>query len=358
MRNLRIAFLAYNLGQGGAERQLFYIIRTLVSQGCYPDVFTFYGGGFWEEPLRELGVQVIPLGAQNKFVRLWKLIHFIKRGKYHYVHSQQFGLNLYAFVSSLFSGSSCIGSIRNNLISEVHGSGLFGLGWLSLLLPARIVANSINGMENAKKYLRNPKTIYFLPNAVDTDMFSPDKYDNPRMPFKVITVGTVWKPKRVDRVIQIAEMLKHDMENKIIFEIIGDGDELDAMVSLARSKGLLNSIVFFKGRSGNVVSEYRNANALLLTSDYEGTPNVILEAMSCGLPVVAANVGDVQKIIANRKTGFFVERENLTQMAAIIRNLYQEPILCLTIGQQAREYIIRNHSRAILVDKLTELYSS
>jgi len=357
MEKLRIAFLAYNLGQGGAERQLFYMVKTLVSQGCYPDVYSFYGGGYWETPLRELGIRVIAINERNKIVRLWKLVRLIKQGKYRYVHSQQFGLNLYAVVSSLFSGSSCIGSIRNNLISEVHTPDLFGLGWLSLLLPARIVSNSMKGMENAKKYLRNSKSIYFLPNMVDTEVFFPGESRKPDDTFKVITVGTVWKPKRVDRVLEVAEILKATgNERKIIFEIIGDGDELDAMINLAKSKGLLNSMVFFKGRSENIASEYRDANALLLTSDFEGTPNVVLEAMSSGLPVVASNVGDVPEIIADGETGFYIECGNIKKMAQRIAALSQDAVLCSKVGRQARDYILKNHSQAMLSQKLTALY--
>jgi len=347
---------AHNLGQGGAERQLFYIAKALIQQECFPDVFTFSEGGYWEAPLRELGVRVFSITERSKVARFKKFVNFIKRGNYQYIHSQQFCTNLYAVAASLLGNVKCIGSIRNNVISEIRDMGL--MGWFSLILPMQIVANSKCGIENATQYFRNPKTIYFLPNVVDTDVFSPEALRNPTNLFKVVTVGTVWKPKRIDRVIEIAEILKQRAERNIIFEIIGDGDELNWMMALAKSKGLLDSMVFFKGRSGNVASDYRNADALLLTSDFEGTPNVVLEAMSSGLPVVASSVGDVSRIIKNGETGFFVEHQDLMKMANIIEMLSQNPVLCSSVGRKARSYILENHSQVMLAQKLTQLYSA
>lgn len=354
MDNLRIAFLAYNLGQGGAERQLFYIVKTLVQQGCRPDVFTFYQGGYWEVPLRNLGVRVISINERSKVARLKKLVMFIGKGNYHFVHSQQFCTNLYAVAVSLLCGVSCIGSIRNDVISEMHDMGF--MGYFSLILPNRIVANSNQGVENAKKYFRNPKSIHLLPNVVDTDVFFPGRPRSQFDTFKVITVGTIWKPKRIDRVIEIADTLKHRAKRKIIFEVFGDGDQLKTMIGLANSRELLNSMLFFRGRSSDIASKYREADALLLTSDHEGMPNVVLEAMSSGLPVIASRVGDIPEIIVDGENGFSVQRENITKMADIIETLSEDRVLCSSISKKARELVVNTRSPEQLAGKLAELY--
>jgi glycosyltransferase involved in cell wall biosynthesis len=358
MEKLRIAFLAYNLGQGGAERQLFYIARALVEQGCHPDIFTFHQDGFWEGPLCNLGLRVVSINERRKTAKLRKFAKYVSLGNYHFVHSQQFCTNLYAVAASLICSINCIGSIRNDVISEVRDPDLGVLGWFSLILPAQMVANSRLGIENAKKYLRNPKSIHFLPNVVDTSVFFPCKSRNQSDPFKIITVGTVWKPKRIDRVIEIANILKHRAKRKIIFEVFGDGDQLDIMINLARSRELLDSVVFFRGRSGDIASNYRQADALLLTSDHEGTPNVVLEAMSSGLPVIASRVGEIPEIIADGENGFSVEREDMTKMADIIEALSGDRNLCLSIGTKARELMVASYSPARLAERLAEIYSS
>jgi len=355
MKNLRIAFLTYNLGQGGAERQLFYITKALVELGFHPDIFTFYEGGYWESPLRKLGVRVVLVNERSKVARVKKLLKFIGQGNYHFVHSQQFCTNLYAVTTSLLCGVSCIGSIRNNVISEVSDMGL--MGWFSLILPKQIVANSSQGVENAKKYYRSPKNIHFLPNVVDTDVFFPGRPRSHIDPFKVITVGTVWKPKRIDRVIEVADILKHRVKRKIIFEVFGDGDQLKAMIELANSKELLNSMLFFRGRSSDIASMYREADALLLTSDYEGMPNVVLEAMSSGLPVIASRVGDIPEIIVDGENGFSVHREDITKMADIIEAISEDRAYCSSIGRKARELVLNTRSLERLPGRLAEVYS-
>lgn len=354
LSGLRIAFLAGILKQGGCERQLYFMAKALCEAGCRPDVFSFDQGEYWEAPLKDLGIRVVSITEKSRIARLKKLQTCINQGNYDYLHSQHFYTNLYALAVSLFRNTRCIGSIRNDAISEVNGLGI--MGWLSLILPPRMVANSYLGITNAKKFGRKPENIFFLPNFVDTDIFFPDKAKKDRDYFKVITVGTVWKPKRIDRVIEIAKRLHQRTQKKTIFEIIGDGDQLDDMIKLARSKGLLNSVVFFKGRLQDVAPVYQEADTLLLTSDHEGTPNVVLEAMASGLPVVASRVGDIPNLVVDGITGFSADRNDIEKIVDGIQTLSNNKELCMTMGERARAYVLSNHSQNNLTRRLTELY--
>jgi glycosyltransferase involved in cell wall biosynthesis len=353
MSRLRIAFLAGMLGQGGAEYQLYFIIKTLCELGCRPDVYTFSQGEFWETPIRDMGIKVISITEHGRISRVVKLVGYIKQGNYDYIHSQHFYTNLYAVIVSWICKTNCIGSIRNNTLSEVEGMGF--LGWLSLMLPKYMAVNSYTGIENAKKFLRKSNTLIFLPNFVDTRNFIPNNSNKDNKIFKVLTVGTVWKPKRIDRVIEVAELISQRCEN-IVFEIVGDGDQYDTMVELAKSKNLLKSTVFFVGRSHNIASVYKSADMLLLTSDHEGTPNVVLESMACGLPVLASRVGDVPELLLDGITGFTVEKTDITKMAEIIELLSKNRQLCVSIGLRAREYVLNNYSKERLLDGLSKLY--
>lgn len=352
--DLRIAFLAGNLGQGGAERQLFYIIRALIRQGCSPDVFTFSESGYWEKPIHDLGARVIYIHQSGKIQRLVMLLKMVKRGNYHYIHSQQFYLNLYALSLSWLRGATSIGSVRSNLISEIRDMGL--LGWPSLMLPTHVVVNSKGGITNIKKYFGNFKNTYYLPNVVDTNLFFPNRQARSGKTFKVIVVGTVWRPKRIDRVIEIAALVQRWGKNNIVFEIFGDGDQLDEMTYLAKSKGILNVNLFFKGRSANIAADLRAADLLLLTSDFEGMPNVVLEAMSSGLPVVASSVGDVPELVIDGETGYCFEKEQIGDMALAIQKLSEEPATMVSMGNNARDLIEKNYAPENLTERLARLY--
>ena len=94
----------------------------------------------------------------------------------------------------------------------------------------------------------------------------------------------------------------------------------------------------------------------MLTSDHEGTPNVVLEAMASGLPVIASMVGDIPRLVVDGETGYSIEKDDLERMAGCIEVLSKDKQLCVTMGKRAREYVLNNHSQENLAKRLTELY--
>src|SRR5438874_13644107 len=75
LRGLRICFLAGTLGQGGAERQLYYILRALKDSGVAVRLLCLTQGEFWENPIRELGVRVVWVGQKKRhFARLARIV--------------------------------------------------------------------------------------------------------------------------------------------------------------------------------------------------------------------------------------------------------------------------------------------
>lgn len=95
----------------------------------------------------------------------------------------------------------------------------------------------------------------------------------------------------------------------------------------------------------------------MLTSDFEGTPNVILEAMASGIPVVATSVDGIASIIKNGHNGFLVDKNNEDEFALFILSLMYNPELRKTIGKQGLEFVRANHSLKSLPDHLSNLYN-
>lgn len=354
---LRIAFIAGTLSQGGAEKQLFHIIEGLLALGCKPDVFTFDESGYWVQPIRGLGVNVIHIPAVDRFERIKYLYSYINREKYDFVHSQHFYTNLYAVVACLFSRTVSIGSLRSDAISEVKGMGIFGL--LSLTLPSILVANSHNAIKNASTFFIRNKRLFYLHNFVDLTKYKPpDNKDRlNKKPFKVIIIGTIWKPKRIDRVIEIALIINQKkLDPGVIFEIVGDGEQLNEMKALSEKYGLLNKSVFFKGRRNDIPKLLREAEILLLTSENEGTPNVILEAMANGLPIVATSVGEVPFLVNKSACGHVFSQDDLEGMADSIISLINSPEKCKSFGENGRLFIQKEFSDNSFRKRLLTLY--
>lgn len=102
----------------------------------------------------------------------------------------------------------------------------------------------------------------------------------------IISVGRVTLQKRFDRIIEIVSALKERLNFK--WFIIGDGDQKASLVNTVKDKGLDDYIIFL-GPSSNPYCYMANADLLVVTSDYEAQPMVILESLTIGTPVVSTD---------------------------------------------------------------------
>jgi glycosyltransferase involved in cell wall biosynthesis len=251
-----------------------------------------------------------------------------------------------------------IGAMRNDGRSEVSESGSLG-GWLNLHLPRTIAANSQIAMQYAISQGIPALRLYFLPNVVDTDWFKSSGPCSKGL-LTLIAVGRLVKQKRLDRFISIVSRLRTDFRLNVRGLIVGPGcqneDLRPELENQARSLGLFPDIIQFRGGVSDIRSVYHEAAACVLTSDFEGTPNVLLEAMASGLPVVATNAGGVSGIVRHGQTGFLLEPDDLEGLAAALAELIKNSELRTTMGQRARAYVEENHSLHRLPAYLGGLY--
>jgi glycosyltransferase involved in cell wall biosynthesis len=103
-------------------------------------------------------------------------------------------------------------------------------------------------------------------------------------------------------------------------------------------------------------SIYQQSTIFVLTSEHEGTPNVLLEAMASGLPVVATRVGGVPEIVQHGCTGFLAAKDEINELTSAILALARNPQLAIEMGARARAYIEQTHSVHQLPAHLADLY--
>ena len=121
--------------------------------------------------------------------------------------------------------------------------------------------------------------------------------------------------------------------------------------------GLSSESVEFHGLKSDVAGFYHNADVFLLTSDWEGTPNVVLEAMASGLPVVATRVGGLSALIRHGETGYLVDREDESSLADAVLDLAQHREKRIAFGKRAREFVEQHHALPHLAEELGHLYN-
>src|SRR6185369_11670187 len=122
--------------------------------------------------------------------------------------------------------------------------------------------------------------------------------------------------------------------------------------------GLRSDALRFLGRIPDMSSTYQQATIFVLTSEHEGTPNVLLEAMATGLPVVATRVGGVPEVVQHGRTGLLVSEDNLDELTNAIVELVRNPHRARDMGGRARAYVEQTHSVHQLHVHLAGLYDA
>jgi glycosyltransferase involved in cell wall biosynthesis len=204
-----------------------------------------------------------------------------------------------------------------------------------------------HGLKN--KYLK-------IGNVVDTNLFVPHQ-NKILIPFKFVHVSTVNdKEKNITGIIKAAE---HLLQKNISFtiDIVGDGPERAAFEELAMQKKLLNNIIFFHGFQlpEMVAKIMANAHCFILNSNYEGLPCVLLEAMSCGIPVITTNVGAIPEII-DRKQGIIIEPNSSEALCNAMQDMVEnyKEYDCVEI----REIIIQKYAYHAIAKDFDNIFKS
>ncbi|MCI0336625.1 MAG: glycosyltransferase [Acidobacteria bacterium] len=356
LSQVNIAFLAGTLGQGGSERQLFYLLRALKQNGARSRLYCLTRGEFWEETIRDLGIPVIWIGQHpSRFLRLARLINEIRTDRPAIIQSQHIYTNIYVVAAARALGLREIGALRNDIIMSPRSVGRI-MGKLSLHLPRIVAVNSQAAISKATRMGMPASQIRLLRNVVDTDHFTPAPRaeDGTKM---IAAIGRLVRQKRFDRMLSIIARVRVQSRYPVRAMIVGDGPLRSQLEEQAAELGLSDAIEF-KGTVTDIRVIYRAADALLLTSDWEGSPNVVLEAMACGLPVVATGVGDVPEIILEGETGFLARPEDDEKLVAGLLELLHNPPLKIELGRRAREHVVAEHSPQQLPHRLQNFYEA
>jgi glycosyltransferase involved in cell wall biosynthesis len=353
--SLRVAVVAGTLGQGGAERQLFYLTTTLHRIGVEVRVLSLTRGEYWEERLHEAGIAVEWVGQRAaRAARLLAVTQAARRHRADLIQSFHFFANPYAALAARALGRPDLGAIRSSGQGDLDSVGP-AMSRLCVRLPRVLVANSEAALTSLQHHGIPRHRLRMLPNVIDLDAFTPSAGRRERKPFTVVAIGRLSAQKRFDRALRVFARFQAAATTDVRLVIAGAGSEAPALATLTRELGL-GQRVTFTGPLADVRPLLAEADCLLLTSDYEGTPNVILEAMASARPVVATAVGGVDALVEAEETGLLAEPDDEASLSAALTRLVKDPRLCARLGRQARLRVERRHSLGQLEDRILAIY--
>jgi glycosyltransferase involved in cell wall biosynthesis len=352
----------------GAEQQALNLSRMLVSKGIPVSVLT-------------RSIKNEKNFEQINGVKVYREIHVIDKGKW-------FGIS-YILSSFYFLFR------KRHTYNIIHCHIANGLGYIAALLikflfnKKVIVKVALSGPKSDFKMLKKTRLnriclkmlhnvdkviticswskkealnedfpeskISFIPNGVNTDHFIPSPAAECSSN-KITFLGRLNYQKGIDTLLLAFSSLVIN-KPELQLEITGEGPEKTNLLKMAEDLKITNKVIFH-GENTDPYAFLLSSSVFVLPSRSEGLPNVLLEAMSCGLPVIASNVGGNLDLIQSGKNGILFEEGNYEQLSSAIETILDNKQLKEKLGKNARQAIVKDYSMEITVSKYIELYTS
>jgi glycosyltransferase involved in cell wall biosynthesis len=362
----RIGYVIGQLTRGGAERQLYELLRGIDTNNFRPIVYCLSEK---TEPfgdlIKEMGVELRVLRQRCHFdvARIRELVSLLRRDRIEILHSFLFKANAYAWPAQLLSGVP-------HLITSVRSCNTelgFLQRWVNRLAFRSSDVVICNGHAVRSFVARRfgvpiDKSIV-IHNGIDLRRFetSLEPGVTNGLPSNaedkvVITVARLVPEKDLQLFIEAAKLVTNEYAN-VRFLIVGDGPRRSELMRYA-SDNALDRTIFFLGERDDVPRLLANADVFWLTSKWEGLPNVVLEAMASGKPVIAREVGACSELIDHGETGFLVQDRDAKQFARYTLDLLTNPALSREMGAAGKAFARKEFSTARMIQATEALSRS
>jgi glycosyltransferase involved in cell wall biosynthesis len=266
--------------------------------------------------LRARGVPVTIFARRSSadLARLCALARALAADRVDVVHGFLDAANAYAFLAGRMLRKPTVLSLRNELLMVV---GMRAAALRAMLRRAdAVVANSGAG----KRFLvdtvgADGERVFHVPNIVEPCTAAPERRTGPPL---VGCVGRLVDQKRFDAALRAFPRVRAAVPEARL-EIVGDGPNRDALLAAARTLGVEDAVSFV-GAVDDAASRMARMSCLVIPSAFEGLANTALEALSLGVPVVAAPVGDLATVVIEGRTGILVSDVSPQPLAdAVVR---------------------------------------
>jgi glycosyltransferase involved in cell wall biosynthesis len=379
---------------GGAENQAFEIAKGLVKKGYSVTVFSNYLKSYSKKETYEK-IKIIRLKTFIKndntkinsslnifFFNLILIFHLLKprrsRLVFYFWGIDLFGIS--AFYLKLIGTRTYIRTATpsaNEIGGNYKNIKFFCLRKFLIKTFYRYVAISTEIKQN---YLANNiqlHKIISIFNCVNENIFFPIEH-NQKLSLKkdlslnnedtiyLLFCGHFYKTKGLDFLIDSVIELDKVLENKKVeLLVLGSSNFIDKSSSVEKNvihkiktNSLKRTSIRFLGQVSNQYKYFQIADIFILSSKSEGLPNVLLEAMACGIPCISTNVGGVPDIISpNKNNGLLIEYGDIDHLNKSILKLITDKNLYKTISINARKTIESDFSSEVIINKYISIFN-
>jgi L-malate glycosyltransferase len=267
---------------------------------------------------------------------------------------------------SAYLARAMLAPLRLPFVTTLHGTDITLVGSDRSYLPiTQFSIEQSDAVTAISEYLqavtleefRVQRTVEVIPNFVNCDVFEPADGECRRSEFasddeKVLVHLSNFRPvKRIPDVVEIFDRVRRRIAAKLL--MIGDGPERTVAEWMVREKGLMGDVIFV-GKQNQVQTLLNCADVMLLPSEIESFGLAALEAMACGVPVVASRVGGIPEVIDDGVEGYLVPSHDVETMAERALAILTDADRREQMGRAAR----KRASTQFCSDKIIPLYEA
>ena len=205
--------------------------------------------------------------------------------------------------------------------------------------------------------------ITYIPNGVDIKKFSPPKNTTNNGSIKNIGfLGIISRRKGIHDLVKVFKSFKNDQTNELYLKIAGPIEEVaevkETFIDTFKREINNETSIRYIGVTEFPHEFLKEIDIFVLPSYSEGMPNVLLEAMSSGLPCIATRIAGVNEVIEDYENGILYEPGNLKDLHDKLFELVSDNNLQCKLSKKARETILSNFSLQRMSDSYKELFNS
>lgn len=365
-----IAHVVYYFGTGGMENGVVNLINQLPEEKYRHLIICLTDHSDFSNRINNSNVEFVSLHkkAGKDFLTYFRLWQVLRKYKPDIVHTR----NLAALIGQL---PAFLAGVKYRIHGE-HGRDVFDLhgkhkkyNWYRKILSL-FVQQYITVSQDLENWLRDElaikqSRIKHIYNGVDTARFMPaeDRTGHGLLPFdeRTMVLGTVGRLAAVKDQMTLLESFalilnqQPQWKSNLRLVIVGDGDLRQDIEAYIEQQSLMD-LVWLAGDRTDVSDILPNLDIFVLPSLGEGVSNTLLEAMSCGLSVVATNVGGNSELVDDGQSGFLVPSGQPDKMAEALTTLVKNTSLRRLMGQAGRCRVEQEFSLEKMVQGYEAIY--
>ncbi|MFQ5510892.1 MAG: glycosyltransferase family 4 protein [Candidatus Krumholzibacteriia bacterium] len=362
-----ILILENELVMGGLEKKLYDFVSRVDTTHYRISVCCLKLGGYFKEAFVDLGTPFYDGIQKSRFdaLALARLMRIIDRERIDLIYTVPHPNTL------IFSPLAKLAGGVKRIVVSIHGTGGEDGGRMFKPYQKPFLAGVdrfIAVADRHRQYLRDTENldaskIDVIHNGVDLETFRPGEGDGALRDelgidgaARVVTTVATLKPlKRIDLLLDAAKGIMA-ANGGVQFVIVGDGAERGRLQERAARLGIGERVIF-AGFREDVDKILRLSDLFVLPSRTEAFPNVVLEAMASGLPVVATDVGSVVEMVEDGHSGILVPPGDVDALRTAIGSLLADPGRLRACGARGRRIVEQEYALERMCSKREALFS-